>query len=176
MAEGVVQAKEMGMNKSKYDLGSFDSMFPFTNSWHPVGLWLLWLCYPYQPLTMQLCLLLLGENLASIIPDHSLCSSWNTRRNLSHFPLQYPFEYWKALSQLSSIFLTLKPKPISLLINPMRSCFLKPWSLLVRVSGCFLISAYLLWRMVLINRYYLSWDLAGDPRLDSQSSFSISHQ
>lgn len=162
----------MGM-KSKYDLGSFDSMFLFTNSWHPVGQWLLWLCYPYQPLIVQLCLLLLGEKFASNILDHSLCSSWSTGRNLSHFPLQYPFEYWKALSQLSSIFLTLKPKFISPLINPMRSCFLKCWYLLVR---CFLISAYLLWRVVLINRHYLSWDLAADPRLDSQSSFSISHQ
>lgn len=31
-SEGFVQAKEMGMNKSKYDLGSFDSMFLFMNS------------------------------------------------------------------------------------------------------------------------------------------------
>lgn len=159
---GFVQAKKMGMNKSKYDLGSFDSMFLFMNSWHPVGLWLLWLCCPYQPRTMQLCLLL-GEKLAPISPVHSLCSSWNTGKNLSHFPLQYPFEYWKALST----FLTLNLKSIDPLINPVRSCFLKPWSLLAGVSGCFLISVYLLWRVILINRHYLSWELQGDPKLDS---------
>lgn len=58
------------------------------------------------------------------------------------------------------------------LINPMRPCFLKPWSLLAGVSGSFLVIVCLLWRVILRNRHYLSWELAGD----SQSSFSISHQ